>query len=174
IQDLHISAFTEPMIAHGTVELDDGLFKQTITVEHDMRGLLKNSSCTILDIPRTRPNLASVSELQDVKYTVSDRTSQIQTKDVDHSRSESLSSSSPTLRQQQLREHSDDISTRIVELEGLVPRFHDAQAEIQRLRAELQWFRDQEHSDWALGLSDSPPPSYAEMGLTRTLRGSEP
>ncbi|KAJ7580675.1 hypothetical protein C8J56DRAFT_960588 [Mycena floridula] len=143
MSDLHISAFTEPMIAHGTVELDDGLFKQTIT-------------------------------LQDVKYTVSDRTSQIQTKDVDHSRSESLSSSSPTLRQQQLREHSDDISTRIVELEGLVPRFHDAQAEIQRLRAELQWFRDQEYSDWALGLSDSPPPSYAEMGLTRTLRGSKP
>ncbi|KAJ7580668.1 hypothetical protein C8J56DRAFT_1057619 [Mycena floridula] len=57
-------------------------------------------------------------------------------------------------------------SQSVADLEGLVPRLQDAEAEIQRLRAENLRLRDQEQSDWALEVSDSPPPSYRETGTT--------
>ncbi|KAJ7574664.1 hypothetical protein C8J56DRAFT_978850 [Mycena floridula] len=77
-------------------------------------------------------------------------------------------SEAPTPRQQHLRAQSQNITAKITELEGLVPRLHDAEAEIARLRAENQWLRDQEQSDWARGLTDSPPPSYREPSIAGT------
>ncbi|KAJ7580663.1 hypothetical protein C8J56DRAFT_1029768 [Mycena floridula] len=75
-------------------------------------------------------------------------------------------SEAPTVRQQRIRAQSQSVTARIADLEGLVPRLQDAEAEIQRLRAENLRLRDQEQSDWALEVSDSPPPSYRETGTT--------
>ncbi|KAJ7574663.1 hypothetical protein C8J56DRAFT_467599 [Mycena floridula] len=75
-------------------------------------------------------------------------------------------SEAPTVRQQHIRAQSQSVTARIADLEGLVPRLQDAEAEIQRLRAENLRLRDQEQSDWALEVSDSPPPSYRETGTT--------
>ncbi|KAJ7580671.1 hypothetical protein C8J56DRAFT_1029771 [Mycena floridula] len=76
-----------------------------------------------------------------------------------------LSPSPTTIRQQQIGAQSQNITARIRELEGWVPRLQDAEAEIQRLRAEIQWLQDQEQSDWALGLTNSPPPSYRDPSM---------
>ncbi|KAJ7580677.1 hypothetical protein C8J56DRAFT_1057625 [Mycena floridula] len=169
IQVLHISAFKEAINIGGgdMVSLESGLSKDKPTSSDPEQcssdDFSNTSSHTVLNVSRTLPHLDPVAEQLEIKETVSSGQA---AEELD--RSESISLSSLNIRQQQLREHSHDITGRILELEGLVPQLHDAHTEIQRLRAELQWFRDQEHSDWALGLSNSPPPSYREMGSTRT------
>ncbi|KAJ7574657.1 hypothetical protein C8J56DRAFT_978836 [Mycena floridula] len=76
----------------------------------------------------------------------------------------SLRSNASTIRQQILREKTEIVTARINALETLVEssstRLVDAEVEIERLRMENRWLRQQEQSDWALGLTDEPPPAY--------------
>ncbi|KAJ7583173.1 hypothetical protein C8J56DRAFT_203049 [Mycena floridula] len=60
-----------------------------------------------------------------------------------------------TKRQMQLR--NNELTERVAQLE----------VENSRLRAEVQWLRDHQESDWARGLTDEIPPSYldAQSGL---------
>ncbi|KAJ7574666.1 hypothetical protein C8J56DRAFT_1125191 [Mycena floridula] len=78
-------------------------------------------------------------------------------------------SEAPTIRQQQIQAQSQSLTARITELEALAPRLQDAEAEIQRLTAEIQWLRGQEQSAWALGLTNSSPPSYRDPSMTGSI-----
>lgn len=65
---------------------------------------------------------------------------------------------SPTTRQLQLR---GELAERIAALEhAMQAQANETAVENARLRAEISWLRDQQESDWALGLTDEMPPSY--------------
>ncbi|KAJ7580657.1 hypothetical protein C8J56DRAFT_269166 [Mycena floridula] len=82
-------------------------------------------------------------------------------------RSPSFISTASTIRQQILLEKCEIVTARIKALESLVEsssmRLTDAEVEIGRLRMENQRLREQEQSDWALGLTDELPPAYADL-----------
>lgn len=61
-----------------------------------------------------------------------------------------------------LQERVDEVAARIHALEHAfsTTQLDDAKADIERLRAENEWLRNQQASDWALGLTDALPPSY--------------
>jgi hypothetical protein len=69
-------------------------------------------------------------------------------------------------RQMQLRVQEEDNSRQMADLEA---RARDSsqwvsraehETELERLRAEVEWLRDTQRSDWAMGLSDEMPPAY--------------
>jgi len=66
----------------------------------------------------------------------------------------------PTERQLQLR---GELTDRIVALErAMQVQVAESAVENARLRAEIEWLRDNQESDWALGLTDEMPPSYPD------------
>ncbi|KAJ7588854.1 hypothetical protein C8J56DRAFT_1078103 [Mycena floridula] len=79
-----------------------------------------------------------------------------------------ISESAPTERQRSLQARVADIDRQLEESEAALQNMPDASlqltraliVEIRRLQRENQVLRDINHSDWALGLLDVPPPSY--------------
>ncbi|KAJ7587931.1 hypothetical protein C8J56DRAFT_62567 [Mycena floridula] len=66
----------------------------------------------------------------------------------------------PTGRQLQLR---NELMNRVAELEKAMSlQAVTSAAENARLRAEVEWLRENQDSDWALGLTDELPPSYPD------------
>ncbi|KAJ7583174.1 hypothetical protein C8J56DRAFT_203132 [Mycena floridula] len=83
--------------------------------------------------------------------------SQIQTKDIQVQERQLQ----PTERQVQIR---NELSERVAQLEQAMQlQATTSAAENARLRAEVQWLRDHQESDWALGLTDEFPPSYLDI-----------
>jgi hypothetical protein len=83
-----------------------------------------------------------------------------------------LISSTVIKRQMQLREQEEENSRQMADLEA---RTRDSsqwvsrveyEAELGRLRAEVEWLRDTQQSDWAMGLSDEVPPAYQRNSAT--------
>jgi hypothetical protein len=82
------------------------------------------------------------------------------------SNSEDSRSITAIKRQMQLMVQEEENSRRRADLEA---RTRDSsqwvsraehEAELERLRAEFEWLRDTQRSDWAMGLSDEMPPAY--------------
>ncbi|KAJ7583171.1 hypothetical protein C8J56DRAFT_1167112 [Mycena floridula] len=66
----------------------------------------------------------------------------------------------PTQRQMQLR---NELAERVTQLEqAMQVQATTSAVENSRLRAEVQWLRDHQESDWARGLTDEIPPSYLD------------
>ncbi|KAJ7589718.1 hypothetical protein C8J56DRAFT_1164358 [Mycena floridula] len=74
-------------------------------------------------------------------------------------RMQSMSSSTLTERQLELQGHAQDLEGQIERLQDLSG---DVYNEIQRLRNQVSWLLSQQNSDWALGITDEPPPEYME------------
>ena len=70
---------------------------------------------------------------------------------------------SDTERQLQIRQHTESLVNRITTMGAAMLGSENINLIAQRdLIAELQWWTDQHESDWALGLTDDPPPAYPE------------
>ena len=66
-----------------------------------------------------------------------------------------------TERQQQIRQHTESLIIRVMAMTAAMLGSETIDLTAQRdLIAELQWWTDQYESDWALGLTDEPPPLY--------------
>ncbi|KAJ7581548.1 hypothetical protein C8J56DRAFT_267794 [Mycena floridula] len=77
------------------------------------------------------------------------------------SKSRFTESTIPTERQVQLR---NELTERVVELERAMSlQVVTSAVENAQLRTQVQWLRDNQESDWALGLTDELPPSYRDI-----------
>jgi hypothetical protein len=80
-------------------------------------------------------------------------------------------------RQMRLREQEEEHSRQMADLEA---RTRDSsqwvsraeyETELGRLRAEVEWLRDTQQSDWAMGLSDEMPPAYQRNSAMNSQHG---
>ncbi|KAJ7583142.1 hypothetical protein C8J56DRAFT_1167096 [Mycena floridula] len=75
--------------------------------------------------------------------------------------SQSLLGNNPTQRQLHLK---NELMERVSELErAMSQQAVTTAAENARLRAEVEWLRENQESDWARGLTDELPPSYPDI-----------
>ncbi|KAJ7587915.1 hypothetical protein C8J56DRAFT_1164605 [Mycena floridula] len=82
--------------------------------------------------------------------------------------SQSLLGNNPTQRQLQLK---NELMERVSELErAMSQQAVTTAAENARLRAEVEWLRENQESDWARGLTDELPPSYLDIMQSNRTR----
>ena len=80
--------------------------------------------------------------------------------------------STPTERQLHIRSHAEDLNARISAM--LARETSDTDMLNQNLSAVLRWWLDQYGSDWAVGLTDDPPPMYLDSNLVSFLNQNPP
>jgi len=77
-----------------------------------------------------------------------------------------VTTSTMTARQVQLQEEANDLRDQVRRLQQTVDGSHDGvrgmQVAMERMMAHIQTLESQLNSDWARGLTNDPPPVYAE------------